>query len=78
MKDKDEIVSMSSRMHDRDIPDNLTEPPSLFDSDAFDDIFKKAREEQPPKSTIGKFFKKLRGIITAIYKWLMDLLMVKK
>ncbi len=58
MKDKDEIVSMSSRMHDRDIPDNLTEPPLLFDSDAFDYIFKKARK---------------RGIITAIYKRLTGL-----
>ncbi len=69
MKDKDEIVSIPSRTHDEDIPDNLTEPPSLFDND---------KEAQSHKNTISKFFKKLRGIITAIYKWLMDLLTVKK
>lgn len=61
MKDKDEIVSMSSRTHDEDIPDNLTEPPSLIDSDALDHIFKKAKEGEPP------------DIITAIYKRLTGL-----
>lgn len=78
MKDKDEIVSIPSRTHDKDIPDNLTELPPFIDSDALDALFKKAREAQRPKSTISLFFKKLSGIITAAYKCLTGLLTVKK
>lgn len=60
MKDKDEP---KTGMQDRDIPDNLTELPPLIDDDLSDD-----KEAQPHKSTISKFFKKLCGIITAIYR----------
>lgn len=70
MKDEDET---KTGMQDRDIPDNLTELPPLIDDDLSDD-----KEAQPHKSTISKFFKKLGGIITAIYMWLMGLLKTKK
>lgn len=78
MIDKDKIVDMPSRIHDRDIPDNRTKLPGEFYEDILDNTVHDEEVQSLFKSAVTLFFKKLGDIITAVSVRIIDLFGGKK